>query len=246
MSYIIAFVQFTPTGEIYPVECLRTDIEVGDEVLVQLLLTDLEVALARLRDELEAKKGIAHRPDRHVKRATVAMLAYLNWNCSGQIRAKVSEAVLEEDGYWTIHDVPAVVGFATNGVFVSELERLGWVPLKCRQTYRFGLTQSNQTASANILVRKNGIDLQMLPASRTALPQPLELPQESLTEGRVVRHFFAQTTFNLYEWVLQFAASFRADEGNYDRYFQPVGSKDKSIEAALRGGEEQPSFTSPG
>ncbi len=205
MSYIIAFVQFSMPGEAYPVECLRTDIGVGDEVLV-------------------------HLPNRRLTQATVVQIRYLNWNCAGQIKAKVSEAVRSEDGCWTLRNPPAVVGLATNEVFVAELKRLGWVPLKRGHVHMAALTNSNQTASANILVRRNGIDLQILPARRNDMPRPYGLDQESITEGRVVRHYFAHTTFNLYEGIQRFAVSFMSDEGNYDRFFKSVGSSDRRTE----------------
>jgi hypothetical protein len=202
MSYIIAFVQFSPPGDTYPVECLRTDINTGDAVLVQL-------------------------PNRRLTPATVVQVRYLSWKCAGQIRGKVSEAVHGEDGYWTLRSSTTVVGLATNEVFIAELRRLGWVPLKRGHVHMAALTNSNQTASANILVRRNGIDLQILPARRTAMPRHFVLAQESITEGRVVRHYFAHTTFNLYEGILRFAVSFMSDEENYDRFFESVGSNDR-------------------
>ena len=202
MSYIIAFVQFSTPGDIYPVESLRTDIDVGDAVLVQL-------------------------PNRRLKPATVVQVRYLNWKCAGLIRGKVSEAVHGEDGCWKLCNAPTVVGLATNDVFVAELRRLKWVQLKHGHIHVAALTNSNQTASANILIRRNGIDLQILPARRSTMPRHFVLAQESITEGRVVRHHFAHTTFNLYEGILRFAISFMSDEENYDRFFESVGSRDR-------------------
>ena len=195
MSYIIAFVKFSTSGDAYPVECFRTDVSVGDAVLVQL-------------------------PNRRLTPATVVQVRYLSWRCGGQIRGKVSEAVLREDGYWSLRNCPVVVGLATNEVFIAEVKRQGWVPLKRGHVHMAALTNSNQTLSANILVRRNGIDLQILPTRRSTLPRPFELSQESITEGRVVRHYFAHTTFNLYEGILRFADSFMSDEDNYDRFFR--------------------------
>jgi len=139
MSYTIAFVKFSPTGDEYPVECFRTDVRVGDSVLVQL-------------------------PKRRLTPATVVKIDYLSWKCVGQIRGKVSEAAQDVDGYWSLRNCPAVVGLATNEVFIAELKGRGWVPLKRGHVHIAALTNSNQTSSANILVRRNGIDLQILPA----------------------------------------------------------------------------------
>lgn len=214
MSYIIAFVQFSTPGDIYPVECFRTDIDVGDAVLV-------------------------HLPNRRLTQATVVQIRYLSWKCAGQIRGKVSEAVCGKDGYWSLCNCPTVVWLATNEVFVAELKRLGWVPLKRGHVHMAALTNSNQTLSANILVRRNGIDLQVLPARRNTMPRPFALDQESVAEGRVVRHYFAHTTFNLYEGILRFAASFMSDEGNYDRFFKSVGSSDRRTEKLKQEAENR-------
>jgi hypothetical protein len=212
MSYIIAFVEYSPGGDVYPVECLRTDVDVGDAVIV-------------------------HQPNRRLTPATVVQIRYLSWNCGGQIKGKVSEAEQGEDGFWSLRNCPSVVGLVTNDAFVAELKLQGWVPLKRGHIHMAALTNSNQTLSANILVRRNGIDLQILPTKRNALPRPFELSQESITEGRVVRHHFAHTTFNLYEGILRFATSFMSDDGNYDRFFTSVGSSDRRTEKQKQDAE---------
>ena len=214
MSYIIAFVQFSDSGDVYPVECLRTDIDVGDSVIV-------------------------HLPNRRLTPATVVQIRYLSWKCLGQIRGKVSEAIQGEDGYWSLRDCPSVVGFATNEVFVAELKRRRWVPLKRGSIYLSALTNSNQTLSANILVRRNGIDLQILPIKRNIIPRPFSQNQDSLTEGQVVRHYFAHTNFNLYEGILRFADSFMSDEGNYERFFKSVGASDRRTDKQKQEAESR-------
>ena len=214
MSYIVAFVKFSELGRIYPVECLRTDVCAGDSVIV-------------------------HMPNRRLTPATVVQISYLNWTCLGRIMGKRSEAVKGDDCYWSVKNCPSVVGFANNEVFVAEIKRRGWVPLKRGHIHMAALTNSNQTLSANILVRKNGIDLQILPARRSTLPRPFGLTQESFAEGRVVRHYFSHTTFNLYEGILRFAESFMSDEDNYDRFFKSVGSSDRRTESLKQESENR-------
>ena len=119
---------------------------------------------------------------------------------------------------------------------MAEFERLGWVQLKPGHVHIAVLTNSNQTASANILVRKNGVDLHILPARRSAMPERFGQDHESLTEGRVVRHHLSLTTFNLYEGILRFAASFMSDEGDYERFFKSVG-RAKQRRSRPEGGE---------
>jgi hypothetical protein len=202
MSYLIAFVQFSTTGEIYPVECFRTDIIAGDVVLVQI-------------------------PQRALTTATVAKTGYLNWNCSGQLKCKISEATQNQDGTWAIQKLPTAVSMVTSEAAISELKRLGWVSLHSSKTYMAALTNSNNTASGNILFRRNGVDFQIIHEKRFTLPHPFTLKQESTTVGRFVRHYLSHTTFNLYEGVLRFASSFISNEDDYDRFFKTTGSSDK-------------------
>jgi hypothetical protein len=205
MSYIVAFIQLSGRGNIYPVQCLRTDVVAGDEVLVQM-------------------------PEKPVLVAHVTDVAYLSWMCAGQIKGKVSEAQQREDGSWALRGCPSVVGLATNGVFVTQLKLRGWVPLKSTSVHSDALTYSNEAESANILLRRNGIDLQIL-SKRRAMPKPLVLPKDVIGDSRFVRHYFSHTTFNLYEGILRFAESFMANERNYDRFFISVGRKDRRSEA---------------
>lgn len=212
MSHIIAFVQFSVHGNLYPVECFRTDVGVGDEVLVL-------------------------QPNRPLTRAEVVEVRYLGWNCPGKIRGKVSEAVRGTDGYWSLQNCPTAVGMTTNEVFIAEVKHRGWVPLKRNHVHSAALTNSNATDSANILVRTNGIDLQILPTRRKSLPRPFEFKPERFSEGRAVRHYFSHTILNLYEWILCFSDSFMSNEGNYDQFFNSVGSSDRRTEELKQAAE---------
>lgn len=213
MSYIVAFVQFSERGDIFPVQCLRTDVAAGDQVLVQMA---------------EKPVVVAH----------VTEVAYLSWKCTGQIKGKVSEAQQRKDGSWSLRDCRFVVGLATNGVFVAQLKLRGWVPLKSTSVHSDALTYSNEAESANILMRRNGIDLQIL-LKRRAMPKPFSIPKDVISDSRFVRHYFSQTTFNLYEGILRFAESFMANEGNYDRFFKSVGQSDRRNDELKRASEER-------
>lgn len=205
MSYIIAFVKFTDSGAAYPVECFRNDLTVGEQVLVQY-------------------------PKRPLAVATVLDLAFLNWNCSGRIRCKLTEAERALDGHWNPQRPHVVVGLVSGDALASGLSDLGWVKLKPRQIYRFAMTYSNAESSANVLIRKNGVDLQILPLREVHPVIPFRTVQENPREGRFVSHYLAQTTFNLYEGILRFADSFMADCDNFDRFFKSVGSSDRRTE----------------
>ena len=205
MSYIIGFIEFEDSSTDYPVECFRTDLQPGDRVLVRI-------------DNGKLKPGIVTR------------LEYLNWNCKGRIECPIAEALVGDDGVLSPPPgSPISVGLASAQPVIARLKSEGWVPLKSSQNmHRSILSNSNSTQSANILFRRNGVDFQILPKRHDVAPRAYSYLKHAVTEGRVVRHFLARTTFNLYEGVLRFSQSFMSNEGNYDRFFNPVGSRDKT------------------
>lgn len=205
MSYIIAFVQMQNTEGDYPVECLRTDIQSGDAVMVRL-------------------------HDQRLRHATVLRTAYLNWDCKGRIECLMSEAIRDVDGsFLPPTDAPKVVGLSTMDAIVAHLRQHGWSPLRPNsKAYRYGLTHSNTTQTANIFFRKNGVDLQLLPERQKVRPAPFARTVVSLAEGRCVKHFLSQTTFNLYEGIARFSQAFLANTNDYDRFFKSVGSSDRA------------------
>ncbi|SSL44498.1 Uncharacterised protein [Klebsiella pneumoniae] len=83
---------------------------------------------------------------------------------------------------------------------------------------------SNQRETSQILFRKNGVDLLILPERIATLPAPGSVVHIRISKGQVVRHFLSGTTFNLYEGIYRFARSFTREENNYVRFFQAVGS----------------------
>lgn len=204
MSYIIAFVKYADEKQSYPVQCFRADIIINDQVIVR-------------------------RSDGKLNHAIVKELRYLNWDCNGIIECKKSEASEDEKG--TIispKDSPRIVGIVTYDAFIKNLRAIGWIPLKQKhKMYRGILAKRNLNNTAYIRVRKNGIDIQLFPSEDECSLIPYSLYKYGASEGRVVRHALAHTTFNLYEGILRFANSFAHDEQNLDRYFVPVGSKDK-------------------
>ncbi len=216
VSYIIAFVKFPESNTSYPVDCLRTDLKTGDDVWIR-------------------------RRDGKMRSAIVTSLKYLNWNCSARIECKVSEAPLDEQGYIALpKGTPFTIGVATADEFVVHLRQRGWIPLKPRsKTFRSVLVHTNETESARIFIRKNGIDLQVVPGKKETKPKPFSLFEGSFNDGRLVRHTLAHTTFNLFEGLLRFSDSFLKNEGGYDRFFKPVGSGDKRTEELKSKSEEK-------
>jgi hypothetical protein len=60
-----------------------------------------------------------------------------------------------------------------------------------------------------------------------------------LTEGKLVRHSLAHTSFNLFEGILRFSKSFTNNEADLDRYFAPQGCSDKRTEELKMQAEER-------
>lgn len=220
LSYIIAFVEIDGSEGDYPVNCIRNDIRPGDEVIIRL-------------------------PERGLRRARVVRTDYLNWNCKGRIECLLSETVLNANGVRVPpKDAPRVVGLTTMDAAAANLQANGWVPVLWTKIYRRCLVNVNKTQTALILFRRNGVDLMISPSRMNMLPRPYTSLTHSFADGRAVRHHLSMTKFNLYEGIARFAQSFVADEGDYDRYFKPVGSlknDPKQVASRVRssGGEER-------
>lgn len=203
LSYIVAYVKFPGAKKDYPTECLRVDIQIGDTVLV------------RRRDEV-------------LRPATVTRVEYLDWDCGAVTLCKISEAELTSEGLKPPSCAPKAVGLTTLEAMRDYLTQRGWVPLKPKnKTYKVILTHSNQEETANIYLRRRGVDFQILPEVHTSKPKPFSYTDFSISNGRVVRHSLAKTTANLYEGVARFAESFENCERNYERFFIPVGSRNR-------------------
>jgi hypothetical protein len=213
VSYIVAFVKYSDAAKEYPVACFRTDVIRGDDVIVSL-------------------------GDGRFVRSTVVAVKYLNWACTSRIVCKASEATLIDGRLNLLEGTPSRVGLVSADWLISLLRDRGWTPLKYINTYRIVLAYNNDLQTARIWVRKNGVDLQLLP-DKQPMPRPFSQLSNALTEGRFVRHYLAHTTFNLFEGIMRFAQSFEAGEGLYDRFFVPVGRPDRRTEALKEASERR-------
>lgn len=204
MSYIIAFVTFSKVGTEYPVECFRTDVVPEDEVYIR-------------------------RSDGQLRLAVVAAVKFLNWDCQARIVCKSSEASFMPDGSFRLNPgVPEKLGLLTKESLISILRDRGWTPLKhSTMTYRMVLMGTNDFDTARIWVRRNGVDLQLLPSVVEPLPRPFSALSGQVGVGRFVRHHLAHSEVNLFEFVLLFAEAFEQERGDYDRFFVEVGQRDK-------------------
>lgn len=216
MSYIVAFVRFSAEGREFPVNCFRADMVRGDDVVVR-------------------------RADGSLRYAVVSHMQYLNWECQASIECKKDEAAIDGEGTIVLpKGSPLKFGMLDSASFCRALKARGWVPVKKTQKmYIEILAFANNSAVAFIFVRKNGIDLQILPKVSNEPIRAYSLSQRSLSEGKVVRHSLSQTTFNLYEGIIRFAESFAQNESDLERYFVPQGSKDRRTEELKRKSEAE-------
>lgn len=205
MSYIIAFVNYFDLAKEYPVECFRTDIKPCDKVTVEL-------------------------SDGRLAKATVARLSYLNWICKSKIICKVEEGTISDGRLHLVPGTPRRVGLVSGDCLIALLRDRGWTPLRYTNTYRMVLAYSNETQTGRIWIRKNGVDLQLLPDVQP-IPRPFSSLSSARSDGRVVLHYLSHTTFNLFEGVARFAQAFERNEGTYDRFFVSVGRGDRRTEA---------------
>ncbi|MBB3231966.1 hypothetical protein [Halomonas stenophila] len=221
MSYIVAFVSFEESTKEFPVQCFRTDVKRRDKVIVR-------------------------RTDGKLRSAIIQNLKYFNWDCNGRIECKEDEVIYKADGEIVLpKGSPLVFGLATHDIFIKELKLHGWVPVKSRRRqYRAVLGCTNATKVAYIFVRKNGVDIQILARIDHEVIKPYSLHALSFSEGEMVHHFLAHTTFNLFEGMLRFSKSFIENEVNLDRYFIPQGRSDKRTEELKKKARERKSSRS--
>lgn len=203
MSYLVAYVKFPGAKKDYPTNCFRVDIRTGDTVLVR-------------------------RRDGVLRPATVTRVEYLDWDCGAALLCKTSEAEQTSEGLKPPFGSPNVLGLTTLEALRNHLAHRGWVPLKTiSNVHRVVLTHSNQEETANIYLRRRGVDLQIIPEIYASAPKPFSYSRHSISDGRIVRHFLAKTRFNLYEGIARFAESFENCARDYERFFKPVGSRDR-------------------
>lgn len=207
LSYIVAFVDLDEHTKPIPVECYRTDLIVGDQVVVSV-------------------------DDGSLRRAIVVELQNLNWSCRHRIECKASEATETSKGQILLPgESPVRVGICTEESFISAAQAIGCIPVKpSHRTYRLILLAENAKIRARIFLRKNGIDLQLVDKDPNGLPEPYSIVNSSLSEGQSVRHYYSHTKFNLFEGILRFCRSVMNDEPDLSRYFIAVGSNDKRPE----------------
>lgn len=199
MSYIIAHVSFDRTEKTYPVNCLRTDIKIGDEVVVKM-------------------------NNRPLKWAKVMDLNFLNWNCQNTIECLASEAEFTIDGITLPRGGSlSIKGLSRPYDLAVQLYRLGWVPRRAAsRMYRSAYSASNRSQTALILMRKNGVDVQVIDGLSEAEQKPNSVLSISRSDGNFIAQAFHGSRDNILERTTRFAAAFLRNEDNLEAMVQPV------------------------
>jgi hypothetical protein len=204
MSYIVAFVKFKKSSKsLYPFECTRDDLVPGERVIVRT-------------------------KDKRLSVAFVNKLEYLSWNCSAEIVCKLTEASKNADGKYIVpKGAPYKKGYASSNTLINILDLKGWQKMTpVNKTYSLAMGKNNQSHTAFILFRKNGIDIQLHDSEQYEVKKGGSW-EISTTEGQIVHNYYARTNNNLLKWIESFATDFDDNKINLEKYLISKGSKDK-------------------
>lgn len=189
MSYITAFVRFSESDPLYPVNCWRSDVVEGDAVVVRL----------------NSRRG-------QLRRAVIEYLAFLNWKCANEIVCHADEADFTPDGIFLLATAKQHVGINRPIDVWNDLKRLGWRIHQTRsKTYKFACSSRNKSKFCCLFFRKNGVDIQVL-GLEDAFGQDGAPVGFASTSGEVYRADCRQTETNFYEHLCRYAKAFSNDD----------------------------------
>lgn len=199
MSYIIAHVVFDNTGTTYPVNCLRTDLQIGDEVVVKM-------------------------NNRSLKWARISDINFLNWNCQNTIECLASEASFTKDGiFLPPGKTRSVEGLARPYDLAVFLYAIGWLPRRAiSKMYRMAYSATNRRQTSLILMRKNGIDVQIIEGLPTKEIAPNSALSTSQSDGPFIRQPFHGSQNNILERTAKFAQSFLQNAEDLEAMVEPI------------------------
>ena len=199
MSYIIAHVTFDSTGRTYPVNCLRTDLQIGDKVVVNMSKSPL-------------------------KWAKIIDINFLNWNCQNTIECLASEANFTKDGIiLPPGESRSVMGLTRLYDLKVSLYSIGWTPRRtASKMYRMAYSATNQNQTSLILMRKNGIDVQIIESLPTKTIRPNSILSISQSNGPFIRQPFYGSRDNILERTLKFAKAFLKNLENLETMVEPL------------------------
>lgn len=235
MSYIIAHVVFDNTGKTYPVNCLRTDLQIGDEVVVKM-------------------------NNRPLKWARISDINFLNWSCQNTIECLASEARFSEGGIvLPPGETRSIKGLTRPYDLSVNLYKIGWVPRRAaNKMYRMAYSATNQRQTSLILMRKNGIDVQIIDGLPAEGITPNSFLSTSQGDGPFIRQPFHGSRDNILERTFKFAQAFLGNVENLETMVEPIPTskalptappkvrdREDDLYSAL-GGDGEPIYLSDG
>lgn len=202
MTYRIAYVKFTKSGGLYPVNCDRSDLDPGDLVVVKMSGSEL-----------------------HLKVAMFERQEYLNWDCKHSILCKRDEIKPDGDGGYQVCRVSQPRHLETFGDLERELFGLGWRQTGfSRHIYKWVHLKRFEEAWVAVGLRKNGIDFQIFVegwgGEKSRGPQ-------TFPEGtrNLVRHYFYDSKTDLLEFTKNFALNAHLPLPQLAEFFIPMGER---------------------
>ncbi len=162
--------------------------------------------------------------DRPLKRARVIDLNYLNWNCQNTIACLVSEATFTSDGIVLPgNESLSVKGFARPYDLAVHLYRLGWISRRpANKAYKMAYSAINQSKTALVLMRKNGIDVQIIDSLPVEEMRPHSKLSTSRSDGLWVSQAFHGSRDNVLERTALFAEAFLRNEKDLEHLIEPL------------------------
>ncbi len=200
MSYRVAFVSFRGSKNLYPVNCHRGDIIVGDEVYVSMIEKQVH------------------------KKAVVHAVEYLNWDCKNAIYCLVEELKGREVWGDVIERRESDVRFHTKKDLIRFLLDAGWKKIDQRSS-RAPLYYwlDNQTQTARLRFHGLGIDIQIFDFL-VWMDENHEGRVAPQRDGwRIARHRYYHSGRCIFEFVADFSDAFLRNEDDFTLYLTQIG-----------------------
>ncbi|MES0022315.1 MULTISPECIES: hypothetical protein [unclassified Mesorhizobium] len=162
--------------------------------------------------------------DQALKWARVADLNYLSWGCRNTIECLAREASFTKDGIvLPPGEALSVRGLARPYDLAVHLYGIGWIPRRpANKAYRMAYTATNQTRTGLILMRKNGIDVQITESLPTEEMRPNSLLRTSRTDAPFIEQQFHGSLHNVFERTANFAEAFLRNEPGLEEMVAPL------------------------
>lgn len=201
MTYRIAHVRFRKGDRTYPVNCVRSDLESGEIVVVRM------------------------QEGGRLKVAELDRVEFLNWRCKNTIIGRRSELHFDSAGNYFMRRETKPQTIETIEQLEAELSKLGWERTGVSShVYRSVFTRTFDTQGAAIGIRRNGIDFQIYEESGSA---SVKDGLQRFPDGwrNLAKHSFYGSEVDLLEHAKHFALSAHQPTDELEKFFKPVGRK---------------------